>query len=40
MVDENTFFFEMFSSGPDGKEFKNMEITYTRSGDSATKAGY
>ncbi len=29
-LDDNTRVFEMFSSDPDGKEFKMMEITYKR----------
>lgn len=29
-VNPNTFVFEMYMPGPDGKEVKNMEITYTR----------
>jgi hypothetical protein len=29
-VDKDKFVYEMFSPGPDGKEFKMMEITYTR----------
>lgn len=29
-VDENTINFEMFMKNPDGSEFKNMEITYTK----------
>lgn len=32
IVDANTFKFDMFSPGPDGKEFKNMAMTYTRRG--------
>ncbi len=28
--DANTRLFEMYGTGPDGKEFKSMEITYTR----------
>ncbi len=31
LVDDNTQVMEMFSKGADGKEFKNMEITYKRS---------
>jgi hypothetical protein len=30
MVDKDKFVYEMFSPGPDGKEFRMMEITYTR----------
>lgn len=30
MVDENTHKMEMFSTGPDGTEFKTMEVVYTR----------
>ena len=30
MVDEDTILYEMYAPGPDGKEFKSMEITYTR----------
>ncbi len=30
MEDKDKFVYEMFSPGPDGKEFKMMEITYTR----------
>lgn len=29
-VDDNTQIMEMYSEGPDGKEYKNMEIKYTR----------
>lgn len=29
-VDDNKFVFEMFATGPDGKEFKTMNIVYTR----------
>ena len=29
-VDENTMVMEMFMKAPDGSEFKNMEITFTR----------
>lgn len=31
MVDDDTLVFSMYRPGPDGKEFKSMEITYTRS---------
>ena len=37
MVNDDTILYEMYSPGPDGKEFKSMEITYTRS-DSAPSA--
>ena len=30
IIDDNTQMMEMFSQGPDGKEFKMMEIKYTR----------
>jgi hypothetical protein len=30
IVDDNTFLFEMYSTGKSGKEVKMMEITYTR----------
>jgi hypothetical protein len=30
MVDDNTHMFEMYKPGMDGKEFKCMEIKYTR----------
>ena len=30
IVDDNKFTLEMFTNGPDGQEFKNMEIVYTR----------
>ena len=30
MVDDDTLVYSMFRLGPDGKEFKSMEITYTR----------
>jgi len=30
MKDDNTFTFEMTAPGPDGKQFKNLEIVYTR----------
>ncbi len=30
MVDKDKFVYEMYSPGPDGKEFKMMEIAYTR----------
>lgn len=40
MVDENTVQYVMYKTGPDGKEFKHMELTYTKTGDSAAKAGY
>lgn len=30
MIDDNNQVMEMFCSGPDGKEYKNMEIKYTR----------
>jgi len=30
IVDKDKFVYEMYSPGPDGKEFKMMEITYTR----------
>jgi hypothetical protein len=33
MIDENTFVFVMYRKGPGGKEFKNMEITYTRAAE-------
>ena len=29
-VDENTHKMEMFATGPDGTEFKTMEVVYTR----------
>lgn len=29
-VDENTWVMEMYRPGPDGKEFRSMQITYTR----------
>ena len=29
-IDQNTIVFVTYRKGPDGKEFKNMEITYTR----------
>lgn len=29
--DENSFVVTMYTTGPDGSEYKNMEITYTRS---------
>jgi len=38
MVDANTFMFNMFAPGPDGKEFKNMAMTYTRRGTSGATA--
>lgn len=40
MKDENTFVFEMYHQDSGGEAFKNMEITYTRTGGSAKKAGY
>lgn len=30
VVDKNHFVFEMFGPGPDGKEYKNLEITYSK----------
>jgi hypothetical protein len=30
MVDDNNQIMEMFGPGPDGKEFKMMEIKFTR----------
>ncbi len=30
IIDDNTQMMEMFGNGPDGKEFKMMEIKYTR----------
>ena len=30
IVDDNTHAYEMYTMGEDGKEFKNMEITYSR----------
>jgi len=33
MPDENTVIMEMYAPGPDGKEYKSMEITYTRAQD-------
>lgn len=30
IISENKHIFEMFDTGPDGKEFKNLEVTYTR----------
>ncbi len=30
IIDNNTQMMEMFTAGPDGKEFKMMEIKYTR----------
>ena len=30
IVDENTFVVEMYTAGPDGKDFMTMEITYKR----------
>jgi hypothetical protein len=30
IVDNNTHVMEMYMPGPDGKEYKNLEITYTR----------
>lgn len=30
IIDNNNHLFEMFSAGPDGAEFKGMEISYTR----------
>jgi hypothetical protein len=30
IIDDNTQMMEMFAPGPDGKEFKMMEIKYTR----------
>ena len=30
IVDQNHFTYELFLTGPDGKEFKSMEIAYTR----------
>jgi hypothetical protein len=40
MKDDNTFLYEMYRQDPGGEEFKNMVITYTRTGGSAKKAGY
>ncbi len=31
LVDDNRYDFEMYMKSPDGAEFKNMEITFTRS---------
>lgn len=31
IVDDNTVIDEMYVTGPDGKEFKTLEVTYTRS---------
>ncbi|MBI3276412.1 MAG: DUF1579 domain-containing protein [Chlamydiae bacterium] len=30
IVDKDHYTYEMYTSGPDGKEFKNIEISYTR----------
>ncbi len=30
IVDDNTFVVEMYTPGPDGKDFMTMEITYNR----------
>ena len=30
IIDENTHTYEMYMASPDGKEFRSMEITYTR----------
>ena len=30
MVNDDTILYEVYTPGPDGKEFKSMEITYTR----------
>jgi len=30
LIDHNTHKFDMYITGPDGKEFKNMEMVYTR----------
>ena len=35
--DQNTVVFEMYVTGPDGKEMKAMTITYTRAGAAAGK---
>jgi hypothetical protein len=32
IVDANTYVFEMFETGPDGKEVRSGELTFTRSG--------
>jgi len=37
MKDDNNFTFEMFGPGPDGKQFKTLEIVYTRAEASAAK---
>lgn len=37
MTDANSHTMEMYAPGPDGKEFKTMEIVYTRSGASPAK---
>jgi hypothetical protein len=38
MVDANTMKAEFYMPGPDGKEFKNMVITYTRKSDKPAAA--
>lgn len=35
IVNENTQLMEMYAQGPDGKEFKNMEIKFTRSANTS-----
>ena len=30
IVDDKTYTYEVYSNGEDGKEYKGMEITYTR----------